>query len=516
MSEKYLIGIDFGTNETKGCLSDAGGNVVKTTKRSHSLIIPAPGFAEHDPEGQWWTEFKSIIREFLSFGIKNTDIAAIGVSTIMAAVTFLDDDLRPLRNSILYGIDTRAIEEVSYLNKTIGQKSLNSVCTSECTIESFGPKILWVKNHEPDVFAKVRHVTFASGFINARLTGSFAVDAYSVPSAIPMIDNTKLSWDEDMCSYVIPSSMLPEIKHSSDVIGTVTRKAALETGLAEGTPVICGTTDAGAEAVSSGVVFPDDTMVMYGSTAFILHVTAKKEKRNGLWPGPYVLDPYYCICAGTSTAGSITKWARDELAKDLVEKEKAGILNAYDMLFQEAEGISVGSDGVMLLPFFLGQRMPDMNPDATGLITGLTVRHSRGHIVHAAFEGIGYNICDILDMLGQINKDDVKAIGGGTKTPLWLQIVSDIAAITQVVPKVKIGASYGDALIAGLGVGLIKDKESIKKIIRSEIVIRPDMKKHDEYRRYFDIYKKLYQKNKGLMSEMASIMSLEKNKEKNL
>lgn len=511
MMERFLLGVDVGTNETKGCLVRSDGQFVCSAKREHQLIMPAPGFAEHDPDGQWWADFVSIVAELKHKArIRAEQIAAIGVSTIMAAVTFLDEDDRPLRNSILYGIDTRSIDEARHLTGVIGAEKLMQVCkTSELTSESFGPKILWVRNHEPEVFEKTRHITFASGYINARLTGRYAIDKYSVTSAAPMIDNARLDWDDEMCSYVCDRSMLPDVVNSSDVIGCVTKKAAAETGLAEGTPVICGTTDAGAEALSCGVVKPGDTMLMYGSTAFLLHVTGKGGVEPGrLWASPYVLSHYECACAGTSTAGSITKWLKMEMAKDLVEKEANGGENAFDALFREAEDCPVGSAGLMLLPYFMGQRMPNPNPDATGLMIGLTLSHTRGHIVRAAFEGIGYNIAEILSLLGlgsDSYRDNVRAIGGGTKTPLWLQIVSDIADVTQTVPKVKVGASYGDALLAGLGTGIIADESSILPMIQTDYVVKPDRKRHDQYMRYFDLFDRLYRANSGLMSEILAV-----------
>ena len=509
--EKYLFGIDVGTNETKGCLIKTNGEVVCSAKREHSLIIPAPGFAEHDPDGQWWADFVGIIAELKSkAGINANQIVAVGVSTIMAAVTFLDEDNRPLRNAILYGIDSRCSAQAKALNERIGKEKLKKVCKiEELNTESFGPKILWVKEHEPQVFEKTKHITFASGYINARLTGNFAVDKYSVTSATPMINNNTYTWDEELTSYVCDKEMLPKVVNTSDVIGYVTKKAAEETGLAEGTPVICGTTDAGAEALSSGVACPGDTMIMYGSTAFLLHVMAPATVYNGkLWPTPYVVPKFDCICAGTSTAGSITKWLKNEFAKDLVEKEKRGELNAFDALFREAENCPIGSDGLMLLPYFMGQRMPSPNPNATGLMIGLTLRHTRGHVVRAAFEGIGYNIAEILSLLGpdfNSHKDNVRAIGGGTKTPLWLQIVSDISNVTQTVPKVKLGASYGDALLAGLGVGLVRDESAISAMVQTDYVIHPDQKRHNQYLKYFDLFDRLYKTNQTLMSDILAV-----------
>lgn len=504
---KYFIGIDFGTQETKGCLTDFQGNVVSTARRGHQLIMPNPGFAEHDPEGQWWNEFKEIVQELKENShINSKQIIAVCVSTVMAGICFLDDDLNSLRNAILYGIDTRSIKQVQKLNRDIGEEKLTSVCGGLLTIESFGAKILWVKENQPEVFSRTRHITFASGYINAKLTGKFAVDKYSATAATPMIDTKELAWNEEMCSFICPSDMLPKIVETTEVIGNVTRAAAEEAGLCEDTLVICGTTDAGAEAVSAGVCTPGDTMIMYGSTAFLVHVTKDRKTMGDLWSGPYVIPNMNCLLAGTSTAGSITTWMRNTCAKDLLENEKNHGINAFDTLFAEAQGINAGSDGLMILPYFMGQRMPRPNADASGMVLGLTLNHTRGHIMNAIFEGIGYNIAEILEMLGspESYRDNVMAVGGGTKTPLYLQRISDICGITQTVPKVKIGASYGDTLLAGLGVGVFTSPEELKGIVKKDYVIHPDFGKFKKYRRNLDIYKRLYETTMNIMTELKS------------
>lgn len=507
MMKKYLIGVDIGTNETKGCCCDIFGNVKAVTKRSHHLIIPAPGFAEHSPSKQWWPEFVSIINELImTAGISNQEIAAVGISSVMAAITFLDENLKPLRNAILYGIDSRSVKQADELNQLIGVDRLLQVCGSKCTTESFGPKINWVKENEPEIYAKTKHITFASGFLTSQLTGKFGVDRYSATSAIPMIDNTKMQWDSEMCSYVCPISLLPEIMETTDIVGYVTKDAAKLTGLAESTPVICGTTDAGAEAVSAGVLTPGDTMLMYGSTAFMLHVTDESSGSEKLWRSPYVLSPYTAVCAGTSTAGAVTTWLKQVIGKDLISLEEQAKGNAFDLLFSEANNIPLGSDGVMVLPYFLGQRMPDPNPDATGVIFGLKMHHGRGHIVHATFEGVGYNIAQLFSLLGNNFQDSakVRAIGGGTKNPLWLQIVSDICGISQTVPAVKVGAAYGDALLAGFGIGVIKDINAIKSMIKTGYIVEPNYNNYEKYQKYFEINKQLYTSTVTLMSELKN------------
>jgi xylulokinase len=299
--------------------------------------------------------------------------------------------------------------------------------------------------------------------------------------------------------------MLPKIVGTTDVIGEVTKEAASETGLACGTPVIAGTTDAGAEAVSVGVVEPGDMMIMYGSTIFMNMLTDSLTQGTGLWCGPYVLDGAHSLACGMATTGSLTRWLRDTFAKDLLEKEKTSGVRAYDELFDEAEHIPAGSDGIIVLPYFLGERMPIMDPQAKGVIFGLNLRHTRGHIVKAAFEGVGFGIDQNLDLMrkaGLAPKTAV-AVGGGTKSPLWIQTVSDICNVTQRVPEITIGASYGDALLAGFGIGVFKSAAEIKKLIKIKYGTEPDMEKNKKYEPLKRHFASIYEKTKDIMHALG-------------
>lgn len=501
MKQKYLFGFDCGTNESKGVICTFEGRVLGMATRSHMLRVPKPGYAEHDP-GDWWKDLKEIVKELLdTTGIEAAEIAAIGISTIMAAITPVDHEGNYLRNAILYGIDSRCVEQAERLNKIIGEEQILEYAGNRLDIEMFGPKILWIRENEPEIYKRAYKFTIASGYLTSRLTGSYCVDKYSASAAQPMVDRKNMTWNEEMCDLVCPREKLPDIVDTSQVIGTVVHQAAEETGLAEGTPVICGTTDAGAEAVSIGVVRPEEMMIMYGSTTFFIYTTETSRYNTGMWASDYTLKGLYCNSGGMATTGSLTRWIRDTMARDLLAVEAQGGENAYAALFSEARDVPLGSNGVMILPYFMGERMPIRDPGAKGMIFGLNLRHTRGDLVHAAFEGIGFGICQNLDLLRShgANLDNIVAVGGGTKTPQWLQIVSDICGVKQTVPEISFGASYGDALLAGIGIGVIDGPEQIKEMIKVKQVIVPDKDKTRDYMKYKEKYKELYIRNQGLM-----------------
>ena len=504
MGKEYLLGFDAGTYESKGTLCDIRGNVIATAFSPHLLKTPAPGYAEHDPIGDWWEDFKKIVRELLDrSGVKAAEIAGIGISTVMAGIVPVTADCEPLRPAILYGIDSRSTKQTADLIAEIGAETMmeqNGVMTD---LESYGPKIRWIHDNEPEIYSKAAHFTIASGFLTAKLTGNYFVDRYSATSAQPMFDVRNQRWNEKLTPYVCRVDQLPQIGKTTDVMGTVTREAALETGLAEGTPVIVGMTDAGAEAVSVGVTDPGDMMLMYGSTMFIITLTENWRNDAGMWAGAYTTPDVYALLGGMATTGSLTRWIRDQFARDLLEKEEAGGENAYAALFREAEGIAPGSDGLIILPYFLGERMPLNDPGAKGVMFGLTLRHTRGHIVKAAFEGIGYGLDQNLDILRNKNvcPSRVTAVGGGTKSPVWLQTVSDVCGIRQAVPEITIGASYGDAMLAGIGIRAMTTAD-IKKAVKIKYVVEPDPEKHEKYARIKPLFAELYRRNADIMHSL--------------
>ena len=501
MGKNYLLGFDAGTYESKGTICDLEGNVIATAFAPHLLKVPAPGYAEHDPIGDWWEDFKKIVKELLDkTGIKAGQIAGIGISTVMAGIVPVDADCDPLRPAILYGIDSRSQKQTADLINEIGAETMLRENGAMTDIESFGPKIRWIHDNEPEIYKKAVHFTIASGFLTAKLTGNYYVDKYSATSAQPMFDVRNQCWNERLTPAVCRMDQLPQIGKTTDVMGSVTKQAAAETGLAEGTPVIVGTTDAGAEAVSVGVVDPGDMMVMYGSTMFIINLTKTRRDDVGMWAGAYTTPDVFALLCGMATTGSLTRWIRDQFAKDLLEKEENGGENAYSALFREAEGIPAGSDGLIVLPYFLGERMPLNDPDAKGVLFGLTLRHTRGHVVKAAFEGIGFGLDQNLDILrrGNVSPDTVTAVGGGTRSPIWLQTVSDVCGIRQVVPEVTIGASYGDAMLAGIGIGAMTTAD-IKKAVKVKYVVEPDPEKHEKYRSLKPLFAELYKRNADIM-----------------
>lgn len=510
MKQQYLLGVDIGTYESKGVIVTADGHIISSHARPHNLSIPRQGWAEHDSETVWWDDFCAIVKELLQeSGVSAYDIIAVGCSAIGPDMLPVDNKGRGLRPAVLYGIDTRATAEIESLERAFGRADIFARCGNYLSAQSAGPKMLWLKNHEPEVYNRAHKLVTGTSFLVARLTGNYWVDHYTAAAGFtPLYDTRTAGWADDLCEPIVNPAKLPDIAWTTDIAGTVTGAAAAETGLAPGTPVIVGTCDAAAEAVSVGVVAPGQLMLMYGSTAFFVEVIDRSIIDERLWAAPYLFRDTYCLTAGMSTAGSLTRWFRDVLGPDLVGAEKNTGANAYETLARGAALVAPGADGLLVLPYFSGERTPINDPKARGVFFGLTLAHTREHLYRAVLEGIGHGIKHHLDILKQIAAapERIIAVGGGTKNPLWLQIVSDICGQTQEVPAVTFGASYGDAFLAGLGAGTFASYRDISSWIQNGRQVSPQPANAGIYEKQHEIYLNLYTQNKEFMHRLTELI----------
>lgn len=474
-----LLGIDMGTGSTKGVLVDVDGTVLASETVAHTMSLPRPGWAEVDAEDLWWREVCEIGATLMRQVPAGGSVAAMCVSGVGPCLVLCDAELRPLRPAILYGIDTRATAEIESLTAEFGEAEILDRAGTLLSSQAVGPKLEWVYRHEPDVFERAAGWYGSNSYIAAKLTGEYVMDHHTASQCDPMYATRHFDWNEDWARRICRHLPLPRLVWPGDVVGTVHAEAARRTGIPAGTPVVAGTVDAYSEAFSVGVRNPGDQMLMYGSTMFLVQVIDEYHADPTLWTTAGVQRGSLALAAGTSTAGSLIGW---------LQSVTGGA--PFEELMAEAAAVPPGSEGLLMLPYFQGERTPVFDPLARGVMVGLSLRHGRGHLFRAAYEGISFGIRQILERFDDAHTAKrTVAVGGGLRSPVWAQAVSDITGRVQLVPEQAIGASYGDALLAAIGVGLVPPETDWARIER-EIV--PDPANREFYEDLYRTWRELY------------------------
>jgi xylulokinase len=494
----YYLGIDVGTFESKGVIVDGGGRVVASAAKPHKMLVPQPGWAEHRPRQDWWGDVTFISKRMLAESrIDPKAIRAIGTSAIGPCMLPVDADGEALSNAALYGVDARAAREIEELNAEIGAERILKACGNALTSQSVGPKIMWLKKNRPAIFEKAAKIVNSTTYIVQKLTGECVTDHYSAANVSPLYIIDKKDWSTELSAGIIDPERLPRLLWTTDIAGQVTAKAARATGLAAGTPVIAGTIDAASEALSVGVIRAGDMMVMYGSTIFTIMLSKARIEDARLWYAPWLFKGEHASMAGLSTSGTLTHWFRDVAAKELAA------VGAFAKLAKEAETSPPGARGLVMLPYFSGERTPIHDPHAKGVIFGLNLTHQRGDIYRALLEGIACGTNHIVETYREIDQLPKKllAVGGGTKNRVWSQATSDISGLPQTVCAKTVGASYGDAFLAALAVGDVARKDILAWNPTARRIV-PDRKSRAVYERQYRAFKDIYDRTKDLMREL--------------
>lgn len=496
-----VLGVDIGTYETKGVLVSEDGQVLAQQRHPHRVSVPEPGFMEHDPEAVWWQGFLSVTTGLLAGSrVAAAEIAAVSVSGIAPCVLPIDATGTPLRNAILYGVDTRAEEQIAQLNDALGAEEVFARSGTTLTSQSAGPKLAWIRAHEPAVFARAALFVTCQTFVTGRLTGRWILDHATGAFYHPVYDRRTGSWDLAGIPGAPDPGQLPELGWSSDVAGEVTRQAAERTGLRAGTPVLVGAPDAAAEAFSAGVTREGDMMLMYGSSHFLIEALNQPRGSALLWPAPYLFQDSYQLAAGTATAGSFTRWYTD-----LLEPSTGGSEELYAELAELAAKSPPGANGLLALPHLSGERTPLYDAGARGGFLGLSLDHDRGDLARAVVEAIAHSAAAALRTYDDegLAPSTVRAVGGGTKNQVWVQAVADISGYPQEVVAGS-GASYGDAVLAAVAIGLLKRSE-VDRWVDTATVVEPRADLAPLYARQRELFEGFYRTTRPILTGLNEL-----------
>ncbi|MEU2721079.1 FGGY-family carbohydrate kinase [Streptomyces smyrnaeus] len=488
MALNAVLGVDIGTSSSKGVLVGLDGTLLRSAVREHSVDRPAPGHVEMDAD-IWWDELVSLSRE-LTTGT-DAEVVAVGLSGMGPCVLLTDADDVPLRPAVLYGVDTRAVDQIARLGEELGVEEIRRRCGSDLSSQAAGAKIAWVADEEPELFARARRLYMPSSWLVRKLTGAYVLDHHSASQTTPLYDTVARRWYAPWADRIAPGIELPPLRWSGEAAGTVTAEAARSTGLPQGIPVITGTIDAWAEALSVGAHRPGDLMLMYGTTMFLIHTVPGLLTDPALWSTVGALPDTRNLAGGMATSGAVTGWLRELFGNP-----------GYPELLRLAEDSGPGANGLLMLPYFAGERTPLLDPQARGVIAGLTLSHTRGDLYRAALEATAYAVRHNIEALEKAGGDihRVVAVGGGTQGGLWTRIVSDVTGRPQELRTTTIGAGYGGALLAAQ---LVTDA-SIDEWNPVREIVTPRPGTAARYEELYGLYRALYPATADLVHTLAA------------
>jgi len=505
---ELLLGIDIGSYSSKGLLCRTDGAIIAEARVPHEISFPKPGYAEHDAEKVWWHDFSFLSRELVKKVPTYDRIIAVGVSGVGPCILPVDNFGKPLRQAILYGIDTRSANQIEYLENFYTKAALLEFGGTRLNSQSAGPKILWIKQNEPDIYQQTNKFITSTTFIIHKLIGRYVIDMHTAAFFNPLFNISSMKWDTKYANEIVDIDKLPDLGWSDEIAGTITTAAAQETGIPEGIPVTYGAVDGLAEATSVGVITPGDLMIMYGSTAGFYLPIEKPQPTNELWLLAGALKNQVALGGGLATSGAATTWFRNQFGRDLLGKETETGTNAYTALAMESASSPPGANGLLMLPYLSGERTPIFDTKARGVFAGLTLSHTRGDMYRALLEGTAYAIRSNLDAMRKSGAelDQIIAVGGGTLNDLWLQIVSDVCGISQIVPEKTIGACYGDAFLAGLAVGAVGGIKALKRDwVKNAKEIKPVTGRKPFYDQYYQLFGELYTLSREVIHRLADL-----------
>ena len=490
------LGLDLGTTGVRALLVDRYGTVIGSASAEHALHSPAPGWMEQDPS-DWWVSACAAIREVLaSTDTPAREVEALAASGQMHGAVLLDAAGAVVRPCILWN-DQRSARECDDITQAVGTERLLEL-TGNTPLAGFtAPKLLWVRKHEPELWARVAKVLLPRDYLNYRLTGVLASEPSDAAGTV-LFDVHRREWSAEMLSALgLDADLMPPVIPSAGVVGWITAAAAAETKLREGTPVMGGGADNACAAAGSGILEPGQVMCSVGTSGTVV-APARLDVQN---PGHNVhlfshVSPRANYLMGVVlSAGGALRWFRDTCCPDLVAAAARQGVDPYTAITAEAESAPVGAEGLIFLPYLTGERTPHGSAVARGVFFGLSPRHTRGHMARAVIEGVSYALEQSLDLLRGtgIAVESVRLTGGGAKSPFWRQTLADVFDVPVTLQAVDEGPAYGAALLAATGSGAFASIEEAGRMVRVAGTVEPSAEAAAVHRKGAELYAELYQ-----------------------
>lgn len=507
--QQAFIGIDIGTTGCRASAYDGDANFLAGSSEEYPLITPAAAWAEQDPEVIYQAVARTTRKTTQALQEKGVPVAGLCMSSVMHSLMPVDEKGRALHNMLIWA-DSRSQRYARELEAVFGGTNLYR--RSACPLHPMYPlsKVLWFRHERPDIFSRAARFVGIKEYVWHRLFGSYVVDR-SIATTTAMYNPESQSWDGELLAYLgIGADKLSEIVPTTYTARSLRREAAEFFGIGESTPVVIGASDGVLSSLGAGTVRPGQITVMIGTSGAVRMIsdTPRIDEKERLWC--YNLTESLWVLGGAINNGGVAfRWARDKFAsQEQHVADKLG-LDAYEILSRYAEKKKAGSDGLVVLPFFSGERAPYYNANARGVVFGLNLNHGKRHLIRATLEGICYSICSVFNALQEVvgEAKEIRASGSFTRSRLWAQILTDILGKPIQVPGEPEGAAFGAAALGMHALGRLRDLRDIGKFIRIKETYRPDQESHAVYNDLFAIYERLYRR---LVPEFDAIADLQR------
>ncbi len=494
----FLLGIDYGTGGAKTTIIDSRGAVLGYAFEEYPLLTPHPGWSEHDPHLYWEIACRIIRKAIAQAKIDSRQITGIATSSALPSLVMVDENHDPINNA--YNLmDKRATEQVQWLKDSIGQEKVFEISKNRLDDHPSLVNLMWEKAHRPDDFKRIDKALTIDGYITLRLTGRPTCH-YSGAAFYGVAYNLlERRFERDLLERIgIPQTFLPDLCRCEEIVGTVTRQAAEATGLAPDTPVAAGQVDCNAGWVGAGAIEEGDIQMNLGTCGNFGIVHRDTQFHDTMIAFAYTTDSEntYITVPTTTTGGQLIRYMRDNFYQaELTAQAQTGV-DPYDVINAEAAPVPPGAEGLVVLPFLMGERTPIWDVYARGTLFGLSMHHTRGHVIRAMMESVAYALYDsfrIVRATGRRINTPIVLNEGGAKSPLWRRIITDVFNVPTVLVERRTGAPYGDAILAGVATGLFKDFSIARQWTKYIEPMEPDSEKHEIYMEYFDLYKRLYE-----------------------
>ena len=504
------LGIDIGTSGTKTLAIDRRGKILAQAMDTYPCYHPKPLWSEQDPDDWWQATVKTIRAVVKKAKLKPADVRAIGLSGQMHGSVFLDKNNRVVRRALLWN-DQRTAAECEEIEKRAGgRRRLIEMVANPALTGFTAPKILWLRNHEPRNFAKTVKVLLPKDDIRRRLTGEFATEV-SDASGMLLLDVAQRRWSKQLLEKLdLDSSLFAKCYESEEVTGRLTPDAAKQVGLSSDCIVVGGAGDCAAGAIGNGIVRQGllSTSIGTSGVVFVHSDEPQVDPEGRLHTFCHAVRGKWHMMGVTLAAGGSLQWFRNALCETMAALAKRRKIDVYDVLSEEAAVTPPGAEGLFFLPYLAGERTPHADPLARGAFVGLTLRHSRGHLVRAILEGVTYSLRDCLEIMEQqrVAVKQIRATGGGAKSPFWRQMQADVLGKTVVSMAADEGPAYGVALLAAVGAGEFNDiGEACEATVKTTGQIKPRTAAGRHYHKAFPVYQQLYRSLREDFKRIASL-----------